>query len=166
MHSAALISIHMRYPMVPGAASSPSRAMRTPRTPTVCGLSKEPRQANPPPCHEWRRGLHSAAHACCICAPQGMDCVQGTPIESGTLVRFQHVNTKRWLHSHKFASPISNQQEVRRFDLSVKYLAPSRHSVFSCAHHTMRGPHHMVIAALAFPARWMSMSVHSFSGAL
>jgi hypothetical protein len=39
--------------------------------------------------------------------------VQGTPIKGGALVRLQHVATRKWLHSHKFPSPMSNQQEVR-----------------------------------------------------
>ena len=40
------------------------------------------------------------------------DCTQGTPIKSGTPIRLQHMNTRRWLHSHKFPSPLSGNQEV------------------------------------------------------
>lgn len=40
-------------------------------------------------------------------------CPQGTPISPGTKFRLQHVNTKRWLHSHHHSAPISSQhQEV------------------------------------------------------
>lgn len=42
-------------------------------------------------------------------------CVQGTPIKSGTPIRLQHMNTRRWLHSHKFPSPLSGNQEVSAF---------------------------------------------------
>lgn len=41
------------------------------------------------------------------------DCTQGMPIKSGTPIRLQHMNTRRWLHSHKFPSPLSGNQEVR-----------------------------------------------------
>ena len=41
------------------------------------------------------------------------DCAQGTSIKSGTPIRLQHMNTRRWLHSHKFPSPLSGNQEVR-----------------------------------------------------
>ena len=40
-------------------------------------------------------------------------CAQGTAIKSGTPIRLQHMNTRRWLHSHKFPSPLSGNQEVR-----------------------------------------------------
>ena len=43
---------------------------------------------------------------------QEAECVQGTPIKSGTAVRLQHVATRRWLHSHHFPSPLSQNLEV------------------------------------------------------
>ena len=43
---------------------------------------------------------------------QDAECVQGTPIKSGTAVRLQHVATRRWLHSHHFPSPLSQNLEV------------------------------------------------------
>lgn len=46
---------------------------------------------------------------------QEQSCPQGTPIKKGTAVRLQHVATRRWLHSHHFASPITNNQEVSAF---------------------------------------------------
>jgi dolichyl-phosphate-mannose--protein O-mannosyl transferase len=42
-------------------------------------------------------------------------CVQGTPLRKGARLRLQHGATQRWLHSHLFASPLSNQQEVSAF---------------------------------------------------
>ncbi|KAI7838401.1 hypothetical protein COHA_007805 [Chlorella ohadii] len=42
-------------------------------------------------------------------------CAQGTPIKSGQEIRLQHIVTRRWLHSHLFASPLSNNQEVSCF---------------------------------------------------
>lgn len=46
----------------------------------------------------------------CVRLPQ---CAQGTPIKSGQEIRLQHIATRRWLHSHRFSSPLSNNQEVR-----------------------------------------------------
>ncbi|KAL4433712.1 hypothetical protein ABPG75_000153 [Micractinium tetrahymenae] len=43
------------------------------------------------------------------------NCRQGTAISKGQEVRLQHVATRRWLHSHLFASPLSNNQEVSCF---------------------------------------------------
>ncbi|KAF5196405.1 Stromal cell-derived factor 2-like protein [Thalictrum thalictroides] len=40
---------------------------------------------------------------------------QGDAIESGTIVRLQHMRTRRWLHSHLHASPISANLEVSCF---------------------------------------------------
>ncbi|KAL6628097.1 putative stromal cell-derived factor 2 [Neocallimastix californiae] len=37
-------------------------------------------------------------------------------IKCGSTIRLKHLNTGRWLHSHYFRSPLSNQQEVSAFD--------------------------------------------------
>ena len=42
-----------------------------------------------------------------------LQCPQGTPIKRGQEVRLQHMGTRRWLHSHHFTAPLSNNQEVR-----------------------------------------------------
>ncbi|PRW20677.1 stromal cell-derived factor 2 [Chlorella sorokiniana] len=42
-------------------------------------------------------------------------CSQGTPIKPGQEIKLQHIVTRRWLHSHLFASPLSNNQEVSCF---------------------------------------------------
>ena len=42
-------------------------------------------------------------------------CAQGTVIKKGDEVRLQHAATRRWLHSHLFSSPLSNNQEVSCF---------------------------------------------------
>lgn len=42
-----------------------------------------------------------------------MECPQGTPLKSGARVRLQHVNTRAWLHSHHFPSPLTQSQEAR-----------------------------------------------------
>ncbi|KAI3717846.1 hypothetical protein L1987_69723 [Smallanthus sonchifolius] len=39
----------------------------------------------------------------------------GDNIKSGTIIRLQHMKTRRWLHSHLHASPISNNLEVSCF---------------------------------------------------
>lgn len=45
----------------------------------------------------------------------GVKCKQGMKITSGGTVRLQHMQTKKWLHSHMHASPISNNFEVSGF---------------------------------------------------
>ncbi|KAH0762857.1 hypothetical protein KY290_018930 [Solanum tuberosum] len=40
---------------------------------------------------------------------------QGDPIKSGSIIRLQHTKTRRWLHSHLHASPISGNMEVSCF---------------------------------------------------
>ncbi|CAI9767238.1 unnamed protein product [Fraxinus pennsylvanica] len=40
---------------------------------------------------------------------------QGDAIKSGTIIRLQHMRTRRWLHSHLHASPISGNLEVSCF---------------------------------------------------
>ncbi|KAH7523975.1 stromal cell-derived factor 2-like protein [Ziziphus jujuba] len=40
---------------------------------------------------------------------------QGDKIKSGTIIRLQHMKTRKWLHSHLHASPISGKQEVSCF---------------------------------------------------
>ncbi|EIE25740.1 hypothetical protein COCSUDRAFT_27403 [Coccomyxa subellipsoidea C-169] len=50
-----------------------------------------------------------------VTGAQEAECVQGTPIKSGTAVRLQHVATRRWLHSHHFPSPLSQNLEVSAF---------------------------------------------------
>ncbi|XP_072979087.1 stromal cell-derived factor 2-like protein [Typha angustifolia] len=40
---------------------------------------------------------------------------QGDAIQSGTIIRLQHMSTRKWLHSHLYASPISGNIEVSCF---------------------------------------------------
>ncbi|KAJ7520463.1 hypothetical protein O6H91_19G006800 [Diphasiastrum complanatum] len=44
--------------------------------------------------------------------PQGASVGQGDEIRSGTILRLQHMKTRRWLHSHLHLSPISGNYEV------------------------------------------------------
>ncbi len=46
-----------------------------------------------------------------LCA-QHERCAQGSPVKLGQQLRLQHLVTRRWLHSHHFASPLTNNQEV------------------------------------------------------
>lgn len=39
---------------------------------------------------------------------------QGDAIKSGTIIRLQHMRTRKWLHSHLHASPISGNLEVSK----------------------------------------------------
>jgi len=43
------------------------------------------------------------------------DCVQGTAVRNGQVIRLQHYATRRNLHSHNHRSPLSKQQEVSAF---------------------------------------------------
>ncbi|XP_051134733.1 stromal cell-derived factor 2-like protein [Andrographis paniculata] len=40
---------------------------------------------------------------------------QGDTIKSGTIIRLQHMRSRKWLHSHLHASPISGNMEVSCF---------------------------------------------------
>jgi len=42
----------------------------------------------------------------------GKSCKRGDPIQCGSVIRLQHANTKKFLHSHLHVSPLSRQQEV------------------------------------------------------
>ena len=48
----------------------------------------------------------------------GTHCKRGNIVKCGDNIRLQHLNTKRNLHSHKFLSPLTHQQEVSVFDES------------------------------------------------
>lgn len=42
-------------------------------------------------------------------------CTRGEPVECGTKIRFEHIQTGRNLHSHLFSSPLSGHQEISAF---------------------------------------------------
>ena len=42
-------------------------------------------------------------------------CVCRSPVKCGSVVRLQHLQTKKFLHSHSFSSPLSHNQEVSAF---------------------------------------------------
>lgn len=51
-----------------------------------------------------------------IVRPQpGSSAKQGDVIQSGSIIRLQHMRTRKWLHSHLYASPISGNLEVSCF---------------------------------------------------
>lgn len=51
-----------------------------------------------------------------IVRPQpGTSAKQGDSIKSGTIIRLQHMRTRKWLHSHLHASPITGNLEVSCF---------------------------------------------------
>ncbi|TYK19996.1 stromal cell-derived factor 2-like protein [Cucumis melo var. makuwa] len=62
-----------------------------------------------------------------IVRPQpGTSAKQGDTIKSGTIIRLQHMRTRKWLHSHLHASPISGNLEhpfvfARWFDVSLVF---------------------------------------------
>lgn len=45
-------------------------------------------------------------------ATTGKTCTRGEPIKCGSMLRLEHVDTKKNLHSHNFQSPLSGNQEV------------------------------------------------------
>ncbi|PRD23959.1 UNVERIFIED_CONTAM: Sdf2l1 [Trichonephila clavipes] len=45
----------------------------------------------------------------------GKMCKRGEPISCGTVIRLEHLATKKNLHSHHFSSPLSSNQEVSAF---------------------------------------------------
>lgn len=51
-----------------------------------------------------------------VLGPLDGACARGDRVPCGSVVRLQHLNTKRWLHSHAgHASPLSASQEVSAF---------------------------------------------------
>uniref|UniRef100_A0A6B2FYN4 Stromal cell-derived factor 2 (Trinotate prediction) n=1 Tax=Myxobolus squamalis TaxID=59785 RepID=A0A6B2FYN4_MYXSQ len=50
-----------------------------------------------------------------ILGKHGLQSQRGNPIKCGQKVRFQHVKTKKFLHSHQQKSPLSGKQEVSAF---------------------------------------------------
>ncbi|KAJ1563799.1 Stromal cell-derived factor 2-like protein 1, partial [Cladochytrium tenue] len=46
------------------------------------------------------------------------DCARGQAVRCGDGVRLQHMNTKKFLHSHQHASPLSSNQEVSAYEHS------------------------------------------------
>lgn len=42
-------------------------------------------------------------------------CKRGEPVACGAKIRLEHVNTKKYLHSHLFKSPLSGNQEISAF---------------------------------------------------
>jgi len=47
---------------------------------------------------------------------------QGDSIETGSIIKLQHMRTRRWLHSHLHASPLSGNLEVSLYQsLMLQY---------------------------------------------
>ena len=46
---------------------------------------------------------------------QEAPCIPGTTFRKGDALRLQHVSTRKWLHSHLFHSPLTNNQEVSAY---------------------------------------------------
>lgn len=53
-----------------------------------------------------------------VCTCHGvlyMECLYRKPVACGTVIRLQHLQTRLYLHSHNFRSPLSSNQEVSCF---------------------------------------------------
>nr|SVE74456.1 EOG090X0E0P [Daphnia barbata] len=50
-----------------------------------------------------------------IVGPLNKTCKRGEPVDCGSTIRFQHLTTRKFLHSHLFSSPLSGSQEVSAF---------------------------------------------------
>lgn len=42
-------------------------------------------------------------------------CISGTPIKCGDIIRLEHITTKKNLHSHRVSSPLSGKQEISAY---------------------------------------------------
>jgi len=51
-------------------------------------------------------------------------CETGTPVLCNQIIRLEHVNTKKNLHSHEYASFITDSQEVRKNNFMKKFSLP------------------------------------------
>ncbi|CAM6015695.1 unnamed protein product [Sphagnum balticum] len=60
-------------------------------------------------------GVEDANSFWIVHAPSGTNVQQGDAIPNGSIVRLQHVRTRKWLHSHLHQSPISGNLEVSAF---------------------------------------------------
>ncbi|XP_060517841.1 stromal cell-derived factor 2 [Cylas formicarius] len=47
-----------------------------------------------------------------IKAPTGKVCLRGDLVKCGSIIRLEHLETKKNLHSHLFSSPLSGNQEI------------------------------------------------------
>lgn len=47
--------------------------------------------------------------------PQEEPCTPGSTFKKGSSIRLQHSSTRKWLHSHEYQSPLTNNQEVSAF---------------------------------------------------
>ncbi|KAI8611595.1 MIR motif-containing protein [Chytriomyces sp. MP71] len=45
-------------------------------------------------------------------------CKRGEPFKCDDIIRLNHLNTKKYLHSHAHVSPLSNQQEVSAYEFT------------------------------------------------
>eukprot|EP00301_Raphidiophrys_heterophryoidea_P021751 c6085_g1_i2.p2 GENE.c6085_g1_i2~~c6085_g1_i2.p2 ORF type:complete len:223 (-),score=42.24 c6085_g1_i2:374-1003(-) len=63
-------------------------------------------------------GLDDTNSMWVVKGPFGHDCPRGTAIRNNDVIRLEHMNTQKNLHSHLFPSPISNKQEVSAFGQS------------------------------------------------
>lgn len=48
----------------------------------------------------------------------GKQCTRGEPVSCGSIIRLGHLTTNKNLHSHLFASPISNKQEISAYGVN------------------------------------------------
>lgn len=47
--------------------------------------------------------------------PLGEQCTPGATFKKGSKIRLQHTGTRKWMHSHDYQSPLTNNQEVSAF---------------------------------------------------
>lgn len=57
---------------------------------------------------------------------------QGDSIPSGTIIRLQHMKTRKWLHSHLHASPITGNQEVSKLFFFLPTFRNGHWSIIIC----------------------------------
>jgi dolichyl-phosphate-mannose--protein O-mannosyl transferase len=53
-------------------------------------------------------------------AVQEEECVQLSDVKRGSILRLNHVETGKWLHSHLHASPLTQNQEVSAYGAPIK----------------------------------------------
>lgn len=61
---------------------------------------------------------------------------QGEAIKSGSVIRLQHMTTRKWLHSHLHTSPLSGNLEVSKKSFSSD-VCISRNVLIQLAHATI-----------------------------
>ncbi|XP_076361842.1 stromal cell-derived factor 2-like [Tachypleus tridentatus] len=90
----------------------------------------------------------------------GHPCNRGQPISCGTVIRLEHLTSKKNLHSHHFPSPLSHNQEVSAFGEDGKGDTGDYWKVVCSSDYWERGGN--IRLKHVDTDSWLSVSGHSY----